>query len=407
MHMTRWTSLLCIGPLVAAGCSSSPWPARSHLTPAQEERLVQIAEREMEVRAAAETSFSGKTWMLGSIPYNARVLPLVSPDGRHIATSVGQPPSSATMYAAPNGAVPTETGIEIWELIPSYGGVRLQTELGSGLLLGTSADAEGFIVEKPNTNGSRWIGKVDWATGALTWLVQDDAVNAFGALGREGRLAWCTRSVDDHTFSLAMRFPDGEEFGIGGDVDWLLPEWSHYSDRLSAYALAPDGLLKIVSMDATGPGTLASSARDLPVMTGASRWDAAKASEYRNAVLGAQQALFDEVIFYHPVNKRVTVWLPTGIRSDAPVSLAAHSIAAVHDDRGDFLLTTPDGLHWQDANKLGHVIRVDHATVFARPTSNPMRPFILLDPGQHVVHLRAMRPDHNDEAAASADDNEG
>ena len=61
--------------------------------------------------------------------------------------------------------------------------------------------------------------------------------------------------------------------------------------------------------------------------------------------------------------------------------------------RGVGQVEAPDaGLHWKDTSNLRHIVRVNHLPVFARRTTDPMRPFLLLDPGQHVVRITGMRP---------------
>ena len=52
----------------------------------------------------------------GAIPYDNMTLPIVSPDGRFIATQVGLAPSWATIVAQPDATVPDTVGIEIYEI---------------------------------------------------------------------------------------------------------------------------------------------------------------------------------------------------------------------------------------------------------------------------------------------------
>ena len=162
--------------------------------------------------------------------------------------------------------------------------------------------------------------------------------------------------------------------------------------RLSVWRLTPEGILSLISMDAMNAHTLMQPAKQITVMTGASRWDAFTATGNRTSVQGLAPPPVEEVVFYHPTQRRMSVWMPTGINSDQLVSLAPDSIDAVHDAQGNFLLTLPRGLHWQSLTDLRNVVRVDHVPVYARPTVDPMRPFMLLDPGREVVRIRGMRP---------------
>ncbi len=391
--MNRRCCILILAAIAIPSCHESKWPKRTQLTASQAQAINEIASRQNEINDATKGAFRGEVWTVGAIPWNATVMPIASPQGRWIATASGTAPSNACLMALDGSLPPTDSEIEIWELLPGFSGARHQTTLTAPLLLTNAADAEGFLVEAPQSNGSRWIGKVDWRTGTTTWLVQDDQVNAMPTLGPQNRLAWSTRSRDERLFSLAVRFQDGREFSIPSNgSDWLIPTWSSRSMRLSAWRLSPEGVLRLISMDATDSQTLTQPAKQISVMTGASRWDAFTATGNQTSVQGLAPPPVEEVMFYHPTQQRMSVWMPTGINSDQLVSLAPDSIDAVHDDQGNFLLTLPRGLHWQSLTDLRNIVRVDHIPVYARPTTDPMRPFMLLDPGRNVVRIRGMRP---------------
>ncbi len=391
-------SLLLVAGVLLSGCSKpDKWPERSTLSQAQWDRLSEIAEHQYRSQQASDSAFSGATWHLGDLPGVNAVLPMLSPDGTRIAIATGVVPSMTTRLALPDAPMPNGAGVTIWEILPGRGGLREQISLPAGLLLTDSGDESGFLVERPNTDGSRWIGKVDWYTGDIEWLVAGDTVAAFPALGRDGRLAWCERAVDDTMFNLVVRLTtDGHEHRETviphGDGDWLFPTWSNRSNRLSAFMLTP-AQLSLFSMDASTPAALQDSVRSIPVMAGARRADAMLAAMGRHHVMGTGHSPLEEVFFYDPRQQRMMLWLPTGLNWDQPMQLADQSVAAVHDDRGGFLLTMPDGLYWQDRNDKRKLLRIDLTPWIARPTSDPMRPFILMDVGNERVTLQAMRPD--------------
>jgi hypothetical protein len=77
--------------------------------------------------------------------------------------------------------------------------------------------------------------------------------------------------------------------------------------------------------------------------------------------------------------------------SDHVITLAQGSIDAIHDHQGNFLLTMPEGLHWQDLSDLSRIVRIDHTPLYARRTTDPMLPYVLLDPETNVVRLHGMR----------------
>ncbi|MBT7352254.1 MAG: hypothetical protein HN811_07310 [Phycisphaerae bacterium] len=126
-------------------------------------------------------------------------------------------------------------------------------------------------------------------------------------------------------------------------------------------------------------------------MAGANRWDALRATANRSIVQGLRPSQFEEVIFYHPIRQRIAVWRPMSLNSDRLISLANGSIDAVHDHEGNFLLTMPDGLHWQDFSDPNSIVRVNHVPLYARRTTDPMLPYVLLDPGTNVVRLLGMQ----------------
>lgn len=375
------------------GCSESRWPERSKLNQQQVDELYQIATlNELNAQIEAAT-FRGETWNIGAVEWDSSIMPLVSPDGRFIASSIGAAPSNATRLALSGARIPDSTAVQIWEILPGQAGVRSIKQLPAPLLLGDSADDEGFLVEAPQAGGARWIGKVDWRTGDLNWLVKDNQVNALASLGAYGRLAWCTRPVNSDAFDLAVRFPDGIQLKIPANgSEWLLPEWSKRSNMLYVWRLNPSGLLQLVAMDGESPTTLAGEAQQISIMAGATRFDPFRATANRSNVHGLTPPFVEEIVFYDPANQCMAVWMPTGINSDRTVLLANSSIAAAHDHQGNFLLTMPEGLHWQDTGDLRMIVRINHQPLFARRTTDPMRPFLLLDPGQHVVRIRGMRP---------------
>lgn len=354
--------------------------------------LNQIAEYRQRSTDIAQSAFEGESWGIGTIPWNSTTLPLLSPNGRWIATSSGATPSNASRLALPDAEIPKGAQIEIWELLPGRSGLRAQHTITGSILLTDSADDEGFLIESPRGDGSRWIGKIDWRTGALTWLVQDDQVNTMPTVGPRGRLAWCVRGPHETDLSLAIRFEDEREFVLPGNgSEWLLPMWSDRSTRLSAWRLSSDDVMTLVSLNGESPDSLKAGIKQVFIMNGANRWDAIRATAHRTAIQGLPPSMLEEIVFYHPLDQRMAVWMPLGLNSDRVVRLAPESIDAVHDHPGSFLLTMPKGLHWQDFSSLNRIVRVDHVPLYARPTTDPMRPYVLLDPAAHVVRVRAMR----------------
>jgi hypothetical protein len=178
---------------------------------------------------------------LGSVPFDAMTLPLTSPSGRFVASQFGATPEWSLLLATPpkpgwSVSVPPQLRLAAFETSLGSGDssapreltpISWSSPLPRGLLLGRSCDEEGFLVEAPNADGSRWIGKVDWLSGRIVWLVQGDArpdplldtantphpaasqVAAFASLGPSGELAYSRAPSPGAPFDLVVRTVSG------------------------------------------------------------------------------------------------------------------------------------------------------------------------------------------------------
>jgi hypothetical protein len=164
--------------------------------------------------ATSTTRVAAAIKPLGAIPYDGFTLPLVSPDGRWIATQTGPVPGWESVLAEP-GAVPMPgSAIAAFEVVngalqPVVWPASAESVLTAGLLLGRCAGDGWVLVERPNENGSRWIGKLQLGTGNVEWLVQGDAVNAQALLLRDGTLIYTRRTVDQAVSTLVFQSPAG------------------------------------------------------------------------------------------------------------------------------------------------------------------------------------------------------
>lgn len=307
---------------------------------------------------------------LGAIQYDGFTLPIASPDGRFVAVQTGVAPDWPTLLAARGGRPPLASSIEVWECSDT---VTRVASLTRGLLLGRGADAGGFLVEAPQPDGSRWIGKVAWP-GAIRpvevkpleegaapmvldepvdiskpdWLVQDNRVNAFAALGPEGQLAWCVRTPEERTFRLAVR-PAGSgepfEHAAGPDESWFLPVFAGRGTGVSLYALRlRDGMVDLVHGT---PNDLESWDRSLSIRPLSDRSDARVAWQMLSpqgtaAAIGEGED--DRLVFFHPDLRRMAIWDPV---DDSVSLLEPGSFAATLDGETAALLAMPDGLFRQ------------------------------------------------------------
>jgi hypothetical protein len=149
---------------------------------------------------------------LGSIPYDALVLPISSPSGRFLATHENEAPTWPTLLAADDACVPTSTRLSIFALSDTgLEPVAPVEPLPPGLILGRAADDEGFLVEAPQPDASRWIAKVSWVSARLTWLVRSNHVNAHAVLLPDNTILYTRRAIAGLHSALVLRRPDGAE----------------------------------------------------------------------------------------------------------------------------------------------------------------------------------------------------
>ncbi len=200
---------------------------------------------------------------LGSIPTDGFTLPLLSPNGRFLAVQTGTPPDAATALARPGQRTPRASRIALYR-IDARGFARLG-ETDGGLVLGRSADDNGFLVESPRPDGSRWIGRIAWGTPTSTqgyepeWLVQEGGVNAFAALGPDGSLAWCRRDTRARDFDLLVR-RGGSTIRLSGDGlrSYVFPSFNADGSRVFMLVLR-DGIVELGSVDPTSEDAMRQS----------------------------------------------------------------------------------------------------------------------------------------------------
>lgn len=365
---------------------------------------------------------------LGIVPYDSFVLPLTSPDGSRAATHVGAAPPMRTLLAARGASPPEYTAVRLWSLASLGSGAAPRGAKGGAtiaepVVLGRATNDEGALVESPQPDGSRWIGLAPWSmkTGdPLRWLVSDDRVNAFAALGPHGALAWSRRSRGDTSFEVVVR-PRGDsarELVLPREPgeSWLLPSFSVDGSRLFALVLHDQSLEVAMielgaevdatfGLDATtgsgsapGPtGTIESSElrgeiRREPIATGCT-------IETAWQCLAAQQAWpieadrpADAFFYYHPQRRRLILWRAASRQSTA---LPAGSLAGAYLDESSLLLSFPTRTLVQSMAPIKDLAA--SSTPFAaayqllpklylpRATSVPAMPLLLLGPDRADV----------------------
>lgn len=194
---------------------------------------------------------------LGSVATDGVTLPVLSPSGRYLAVQTGVAPDLATALARPGQRPPLASRIALYRLEPR-GIVRLG-ETDGGLILGRNASDQGVLVESVRPDGARWIGRLDWNTQEVEWLVQDGAVNAFASIAADGTLAYCSRALQDRHFDLVVRREDStRRLPADGARSYLMPALSGDGSRVFALVVR-DGILELASADPASTESLAQS----------------------------------------------------------------------------------------------------------------------------------------------------
>lgn len=302
---------------------------------------------------------------LGTVIYDGQALPVLSPDGRFMATQSGEAPDWPTILGEDGASPPNRTSLGVFELTETAMVSGSQSVLPPGLMLGRNAGNDGYLVESPQHDGSRWIGLVSWRTGNLAWLVQDAFVNAHGLLLADGSLAYTRREVGGARRDLCVR-------SGGRTVVHSEPDASY------AYPLAGDdpAFLVAVRQDRAGSDLQAFRLRDDEIQVLYRRELLANA----DLLLAHQMAMTSPgplavppggvdapIIALSPRHRRLA-WLNAGTGTFQPLLPRSQAAAASPDPTNPgFYCTTPDALVFVARATDGSAGATTNATVLGAP----------------------------------------
>ena len=333
--------------------------------------------------------------LLGSIPYDNLSLPLVSPSGEFIATQAGFPPTWPTLRAEANAEPPIDTRVQMYLLnyamrTPSsvsdprdlHSPPTLIADVKEPALLGRACNDDGFLIESPRTDGSRWIGLADWTSGKVDWLVADSNVNAFATLNAAGDLAWCRRTPGGANFEVVVRRAGGGEMVLAtpGD-DWLMPAWAQNPDRLFAFHLS-GGELTATYHSLQSESSLNRPLYLLPIAVDAKVDTAYQSMTPHPYSTAASLASSDQLVFFHPVRAQTAVWRPLENGAQQLIIVPGGSITALVDQSRYALVTTERHLVRQNLLVPSQRQEIIAGLLVARPTSNPEWPYVLMSPSR-------------------------
>ena len=313
-------------------------------------------------------------WHVGNLPWDRFTLPVISPDGLHAAVQLGPAVPSQILSGTDTSSV-NHTVIELHHIDPVHGDTMEPIVVKQqGLLLGRNANNVALLVQAPRGSAGRWIGRVDWATGQLRWLVSDDSTNAFPALNQRGDLAWSRQPKGDHRYHLVVKTSNGERTIDDGDSDWLVPSFSD-NNTLFVFRLH-DGTLSLVALDLQARDPLLTAATLTLMQSGATREQAWQIATTNPAnPLGA-------LAFYHPVHHRMTLWQPGNAMETT--YFVQDSVAAAPVKDGSWIVTTSDRVIRQQLGSNDGIHLRDLLAVPIAPTSSQWTHLMLVPDGNRL-----------------------
>ncbi len=332
---------------------------------------------------ASSATISSSTevdWKVGFLPWDRLTLPVISSNGLNAAVQLGPTPSIDTLLANTNDPVDS-TSIEMHSLDPVHG-MRTppSTIEQTGLLLSRFANDHVFFVESPRGEKGRWIGEISWSTGALTWLVDDDSINAFPTSNVRGDLAWSRQRHNENRFHLVIQTAHNHRSIDDGESDWVFPLFLG-KDRLRVFRIN-NGKLSLVELDLGTTDPLL-TAMSLPLLgTGGSR-----AVAMQIATTNLRAVWQTTYAFYHPQFQRMTIWEPDAL--PALRYLARKSVAAAPVGDGSWIVATDKRVLRQSVDEHDG-IHVRNQLAIPVATTSTLWTHLLLEPRGNRLHVHAV-----------------
>ncbi len=374
------TVQFCIA-LLLFGCGSSQKIANPPVSQSTKLTAIKTLNEIMSPSTNATISSSDDIdWPAGILPWDRFTLPVLSPNGLHAIIQLGESPPVAVL-CGDNNEMPNSTSIELHVLDPMRGRrispLRLKRP---GLILGRFAHDNAALVESPNGEHGRWIGQIDWATGALDWLVADDAINCFPTMNVYSDLAWSRREKDENRFHLVIKTPNGQQVIDDNKSDWLLPRFIGI-DKLRAFKIL-DGQLSLVEFDLRAKDPLLTSI-SLPLLNSG----ATRAIAWQIATTNPSSLSNETYAFYHPIRKRMMIWQPN--QSIETVFLAPNSVAAAPVEDGSWLVATKNRLIRQEITE-NDGVHIRNRIAIPIATTSKKWTHLLLVPDGNRLQVRAI-----------------
>jgi hypothetical protein len=379
-------------------------------------RAVEIPIDRSAVAAVVNSRVVLATRAIGSVPFDGQVLPIISPSGRFLATQTGEAPDWPSLLGGPGQSVSIRTRVEAYDLAATPPRrISWPEELPSGCLLGRSADEAGFLIERILPDASRRIGKVSWASGAVTWLTAEGDIAAAGTLlppSAAASMVTTMRQPNEEQRRLMVRSRGGVDIRAEPGVSYQMPTATTDPSILLAVTQTTSGS-DLIAIRIDGPA--GSSPRSTVLARHPISGDSSPLIAYQTMSplqsppplpADAEGSQPPGLLFFHPSAGRMAIF---DFATGGVTMLASRSIAGAwhlrRTELGDpvwsVFLTTPDGLKHQTLIRSGRAIEVSPAAEVSdevwvpRATGDPVRPYILIGPSDRdprSLRLVEMRP---------------
>ena len=330
--------------VLASGCVSEFKPAgnSSLILPDDEqiETIHRIDDRDgTSMTAMTSLSTAFRVRRLGSVDYNGANLPLLTfKDTGYIATQEGLPPSAALICAQLNNRA-KGTNVAIYQLGRSDAPERI-VQSDDGILIGRNGNQDGFLVERPNKDGSRSIGQANWTDGTIEWLIDDGRVNAFGWISESGRIVYSTKSVKDRNFVLGILEADGSRWKIEESLpfSWVFPIFEATGDSIFAARLG-DGYADMVHGSVANAGEFRKTMKSHRM---SNRTNVVRVNQMMSTSTTGPRGNSQVIAWYSYELGRMVVWNCKKLKIDL---LPEDSVSAFPmNSEHNWLITTADGL---------------------------------------------------------------
>lgn len=299
--------------------------------------------------------------------HDGTTLPVVSPNGLHVAVQTSTDASLMVRLGDPLPAKGVRTRIEAVSLDAGTLGMP-EGNLEGAWLLGRAATDDGYLVERPRPDGSRDILLAPWSGAQPVPLVANGRTNAFATWAQDGSLAWCQRPPEAGDWRIVVR-RKGQERVLDAPAGqrWLFPMFA--GDGTGIFALRLEGgalALAWLPYEADGFPVIVGRSLDAQPISLAATYPMAAACAEPEGGMAASPPGSDHVVVFHPNLGRAVAWTPGGVLEP----LAEHSLAAAVLDPDAVLVTTPEMLGRQQlADSQQRLEMMADGPWLARPTT--------------------------------------